>query len=203
MTGLCIVWGIKKYRARETFSCCDCQSRNSAGFLKVLKQLGAASKCAQSWWEQGFSYNANLTLTAVSNPYASVAAELKPWQNPRTAALSLLALQLCLEQRLSFLTLSPPKWKPWLENLQKQPERYFLSFLWRRAEEWQRRGKGLYSWFFSFPFCNTSCCGECLVLLMLSGSGNYCGSRSLVICCFYRRHGSAEPELFIQPSRSS
>lgn len=54
-TGLCLVWGIKINRARETFSCCDCQSRNSSGFLKARRQLGAASECAQSWWERGFS----------------------------------------------------------------------------------------------------------------------------------------------------
>lgn len=41
------------------------------------------------------------------------------------------------------------------------------------------------------------------MLLMLSGSGSYCGSRSFVIRCCCRRHGSAEPELFIQPSWSS
>ncbi|XP_063262641.1 acyloxyacyl hydrolase isoform X2 [Prinia subflava] len=38
---------------------------------------------------------------------------------------------------------------------------------------------------------------------MLSGSGSHCGSRSLVIRCYCRRHGSAEPELSIQPSWSS
>lgn len=31
----------------------------------------------------------------------------------------------------------------------------------------------------------------------------YCGLRSLVIRCYRRRHGSAEPELFMQPSWSS
>lgn len=53
------------------------------------------------------------------------------------------------------------------------------------------QGEGFVELFFLlFPFCNTSCSGECLVLLMLSGSGNSCGSRSLVIrgCC--RRHGA-------------
>lgn len=57
--------------------------------------------------------------------------------------------------------------------------------------------------FFFLSFCNTSCSGECLALWMLSGSGNYCGLRSLVIRCYGRRPGSAEPELFMQPSWSS
>ncbi|XP_069715956.1 acyloxyacyl hydrolase [Phaenicophaeus curvirostris] len=38
---------------------------------------------------------------------------------------------------------------------------------------------------------------------MLSGSGNYCGLRSLVIRCCCRRHRSAVPELFVQPLWSS
>lgn len=38
---------------------------------------------------------------------------------------------------------------------------------------------------------------------MLSGSSNYCGLRSLVICRYGRRRSSAEPELFMQPPWSS
>lgn len=144
-----------------------------------------------------------LTLAAVSHPYGSVPAELKPWQNPSTAAPSLLPLRLCLEQLLSFFTLSPAERKPWSEILQKQLKRFFFFFSAEEGRGTTAQGGRVCGVVFFFPFCNTSFSGECLVLLMLSGSGSYCGSRSLVIRCYCRRHGSAEPELFIQPSWSS
>lgn len=140
MAGLCLVWGIKKNRARETFSCCHCQSRNSTGFLKALSKQANVLKADGN---RGSAPSATLTLAAASHPYASVPAELEPWQKPSTASPSLLALRLCLEQLLSFFTLSPPERKPWSEISQKQPRGCFLSFLQRRAEEWRCRGKGL------------------------------------------------------------
>lgn len=58
----------------------------------------------------------------------------------------------------------------------------FISLLSERRRAEKRRGWGgrVLS---AFPLCNTSCSGECLALLMLSGSGSYCGLRSLVTRC--------------------
>lgn len=143
MTGLCLVWGIKKNRARETFSCCDCQSRNSTGILKAPRQLGAASKCAQSCWEQGFSSQCYPHTGSCLPSLCLSPSRTKALAKPQHGSPVPPALQLRLEQLLSFFTLSPPERKPWSEILQRQPERYFLSFLRRRAEEWRHRGKGL------------------------------------------------------------
>lgn len=196
--------GLKKIEPGKPLVVVTAKAGTAQDFSRLAGSWGLQANVLKADGNGGSAPSAAFTLAAVSHPYGSVPAELKPWQNPSTAAPSLLPLQLCLEQLLSFFTLGPAERKPWSEILQKQLKRFFFSFLRRRAEEQRRRGEGFVELgFFFFPFCNTSFSGECLVLLMLSGSGSYCGSRSLVIRCYCRRHRSAEPELFIQPSWSS
>lgn len=139
-------------------------------------------------------------------PPGSTPAELKPWQNPSVGAPSLPPPQLQPEQPLSFIFHTrSSQMETLVKNLAEaaRDTYFFLSVVEGRGVTAGRVGGRVCGAGFFFPFRNTSCSGECLVLLTLSGSGNYCGLRSLVIRCYCRRHGSAEPELFMQPSWSS
>lgn len=75
----------------------------------------------------------------------------------------------------SILFLShPPKWKPCSKGTEGDLLFFFIYL------NGGRLGGRVLS---AFSLCNTSCSGECLALLMLSGSGSYCGLRSLVTRC--------------------
>lgn len=57
-----------------------------------------------------------------------------------------------------------------------------------------------------FSFCNTSCSGECLALLMLSGSGSHCGFKVIshpLLAQEKQEHRAraAQATLFVPPGR--
>lgn len=207
MTGFCLIWGNRKKKRQGDLSLLWLPKQEK---LRIFQAVWAAGVC-KPMRSQLKRTGVQLPLLLFQQlppvpPPGSTPAELKPWQNPSVGAPSLPPPQLQPEQPLSFIFHTrSSQMETLVKNLAEaaRDTYFFLSVVEGRGVTAGRVGGRVCGAGFFFPFRNTSCSGECLVLLTLSGSGNYCGLRSLVIRCYCRRHGSAEPELFMQPSWSS
>ena len=174
--------GIKKRKETgNPLAAVIAKSRGSSGFFKPCRQLRAANERAQSWWEQTFSCclpSPRLDPGRTQSPSATPAWEPHPSHQPRLRR----PLPLIFHARSS-------RTETLVENLTEAArDMYFLFHVCRGGQRSDvEGGKCLWSWVLFFfilffcSFCNTHCSGECLALLMLSGSGSCCGLRSLVI----------------------
>lgn len=147
--------GLKKIEPGKPLVVVTAKAGTAQDFSRLAGSWGLQANVLKADGNGGSAPSAAFTLAAVSHPYGSVPAELKPWQNPSTAAPSLLPLQLCLEQLLSFFTLSPAERKPWSEILQKQLKRFFFLFCGGGQRNNGAGGKGLWSWVFFFSLFAT------------------------------------------------